>query len=260
MKYTVHRALSLIKSTKSRIEKEFSEDAPAWIRVARGQEDSIRGVSVEEIRREIQSHYDRVTALIENYIALKSAVVQSNAGVLPGTEPVEVPALVEVPAVEKIQPSESKPPSVQPVTQEFPTKQPTKPEESFAAEEIFIPPAEPIHYAEPAPQPTQPATNPAPTKEIAKKNPAPELDYSAADSSEITGSFMPREVFASGENWSEEETDKKYEEYVKRVEVGRRVEAFIESLPDDLSEEERNAAVTEFHHRANDALGLKWLP
>ena len=94
MKYTVHRALSLIKSTKSRIEKEFSEDAPAWIRVARGQEDSIRGVSVEEIRREIQSHYDRVTALIENYIALKSAVVQSNAGVLPGTEPVEVPALV----------------------------------------------------------------------------------------------------------------------------------------------------------------------
>lgn len=86
MKYTVHRALSLIKSTKSRIAKEFSEDAPAWIRVARGQEDSIRGVSVEEIRREIQSHYDRVTALIENYIALKSAVVQSNAGVLPGTE------------------------------------------------------------------------------------------------------------------------------------------------------------------------------
>ena len=86
MKYTVHRALSLIKSTKSRIEKEFSEDAPAWIRVARGQEDSIRGVSLEEIRREIQSHYDRVTALIENYIALKSAVVQSNAGVLPGTE------------------------------------------------------------------------------------------------------------------------------------------------------------------------------
>ena len=86
MKYTVHRALSLIKSTKSRIAKEFSEDAPVWIRVARGQEDSIRGVSVEEIRREIQSHYDRVTALIENYIALKSAVVQSNAGVLPGTE------------------------------------------------------------------------------------------------------------------------------------------------------------------------------
>lgn len=78
--------MSLIKSTKSRIEKEFSEDAPVWIRVARGQEDSIRGISVEEIRREIQSHYDRVTALIENYIALKSAVVQSNAGVLPGTE------------------------------------------------------------------------------------------------------------------------------------------------------------------------------
>ena len=176
---------------------------------------------------------------------------------LPSSEPT---APVEVPAVEKIQqpettsPSEVNPPSVQPVAQELPTEQPAEPEKSFAAEENFIPPDEPIYYDEPAPQPT---TNPAPTEEVAQKNSAPKIDYSAADSSELTGSFMPREVFARNENWSEEETNRKYDEYIKRVELGRRMTAFRESLPDDLSKEERNAALTEFNHRAKDALGLK---
>lgn len=176
---------------------------------------------------------------------------------LPSSEPT---APVEVPAVEKIQqpettsPNEVNPPSVQPVAQELPTEQPTKPEESFAAEENFIPPDEPIYYDEPAPQPT---TNPAPTEEVAQKNSAPKIDYSAADSSELTGSFMPREVFARNENWSEEETNRKYDEYIKRVELGRRVTTFRESLPDDLSKEERNVALTEFNRRAKDALGLK---
>lgn len=168
--------------------------------------------------------------------------------------PVEAPAPVEVPAVEKIQPSESKPPSVQSVSQEVQTEQSTEPKESFAAEENFIPPDEPIYYDEPAPQPT---TSPAPTEEVAQKNPASEIDYSAADSSELSGNFMPREVFARDENWSEEETNRKYDEYTKRVELGRRMTVFRESLPDDLSKEERNAALTEFNRRAKDALGLK---
>lgn len=157
--------------------------------------------------------------------------------------PVEVPAPVEVPVVEKIQLTESKPPSVQPVVQKVQTEQPAEPEESFTAEENFIPPDEPIYYDEPSPPPTI--------------NPAPEIDYSAADSSELSGNFMPREVFARDENWSEEETNRKYDEYIKRVELGRRVNAFRESLPDDLSKEERNVALTEFNRRAKDALGLK---
>lgn len=86
MQYTVHRALAMIKTTKARIVKELSEDTPAWIRVAKGQEDNIKGVVVKDIQREIQSHYDRVTSLIENYIKLKSAVIQSNAGVRDGVE------------------------------------------------------------------------------------------------------------------------------------------------------------------------------
>ena len=167
--------------------------------------------------------------------------------------PIEAPAPVEIPAVEKNQqpetnsPSEVKPPSVQPVVQEFPTEQVTKPEESFTAEENFIPPDEPIYYDEPAPT----------EEEVAQKNSAPKIDYSAADSSKITGSFMPREVFARDDNWSEEETNRKYDEYIRRVELGRRVTTFRESLPDDLSKEECNAALTEFNHRAKDALGLK---
>ena len=162
--------------------------------------------------------------------------------------PVEAPAPVKVPDVEKI------PPSVQAIAQEVPTEQATAPEESFAVEENFSPPEEPIYYEEPAPQPT---TNPAPTEEVVPKTPAPEIDYSAADSSEITGSFMQREIFADNSNLSEEETDKKYDEYIRRVELGRRVDAFAESLPDDLSKEERNTALTEFNRRAEEALGLK---
>lgn len=91
MQYTVHRALAMIKTTKARIVKELSEGNPAWIRVVRGQEDNIKGVAVKDIQREIQSHYDRVTSLIENYIKLKSAVIQSNAGVRDGVEVYRVP-------------------------------------------------------------------------------------------------------------------------------------------------------------------------
>ena len=65
------------------MEREFADDNIQWVRVARGQEDSISGVAVKEIQRDIQAHYDRITALVANYAKIKAAVVQSNAGVLP---------------------------------------------------------------------------------------------------------------------------------------------------------------------------------
>lgn len=86
MQYTIHRALSMIKTTKARIENEIYNENTAWVRVARGQDDNISGVSIKEIKRDIQSRYDRVVALIENYIKLKSAVLRSNAGVRANTE------------------------------------------------------------------------------------------------------------------------------------------------------------------------------
>ena len=80
MRYTVHRALAMLKTTKSRIEKELSTNY-SFIRVARGQEDNIRGVAVADIERYIQGSYDRITVLISNYIKIKSAVIRSNAGI-----------------------------------------------------------------------------------------------------------------------------------------------------------------------------------
>lgn len=86
MEYTIHRVLSMIKTTEARIDKELSDAKSAWVRVAKGQEDNISGVSIKEIKRDIQSHYDRVVALIDNYIKLKSALIRSNAGVRSNTE------------------------------------------------------------------------------------------------------------------------------------------------------------------------------
>lgn len=86
MKYTVHRALAMLKTTKARIERELADECIMWARVARGNEDLISGVAVKDIERDIQSHYDRITALIENYAKIKSAVIKSNAGVAEDSE------------------------------------------------------------------------------------------------------------------------------------------------------------------------------
>ncbi|MBQ7479258.1 MAG: hypothetical protein IJT01_10270 [Selenomonadaceae bacterium] len=40
MKYTVHRALFMLKTTKARIERELSDENILWVWVARGQEDA----------------------------------------------------------------------------------------------------------------------------------------------------------------------------------------------------------------------------
>lgn len=86
MKYTVHRALTMLKTIKARLAKELSIDAPSLIRVSLGQDEHISGVPIKEILKEIQSHYDRVTSLIDNYIKIKSAIIQSNAGVNPDSD------------------------------------------------------------------------------------------------------------------------------------------------------------------------------
>ena len=86
MQYTAHRALTMIKTIKARLAKELAVDASAWVRVSLGQDEHISGIPIKEIQREFQSRYDRVTALIENYIKIKSAVVQSNAGINPDSD------------------------------------------------------------------------------------------------------------------------------------------------------------------------------
>ena len=85
MKYTVHRALAMLKTTKARIAKELASDEP-FVRVTRGQDGNVHGVPVGEIERSIQGRYDRITALISNYSKVKAAVIRSNAGVTADTE------------------------------------------------------------------------------------------------------------------------------------------------------------------------------
>ena len=80
MRYTVNRVLAMIKTTKERINSELS-NSDQFIVVAKGQEDNIRGVSINEIERNIQGRFDKVNALIDNYIKLKSAVIKSNVGI-----------------------------------------------------------------------------------------------------------------------------------------------------------------------------------
>ena len=79
MKYTVHRALAMLKTTKARIARELAEDYMPWIRVSRGQEETISGVAIKDIESDIQGRYDRGGALIDNYRKIKAAVVKSNA-------------------------------------------------------------------------------------------------------------------------------------------------------------------------------------
>lgn len=85
MKYTVNRVLAMIKTTKERINSELNT-TDLFIAVAKGQEDNIRGVSINEIERNIQGRFDKINALIDNYIKLKSAVIKSNVGIKPETD------------------------------------------------------------------------------------------------------------------------------------------------------------------------------
>ncbi len=49
MQYTIHRALTMIKTIKARIAKELSTDSPDWVRVSLGQDEHISGVPIKEI-------------------------------------------------------------------------------------------------------------------------------------------------------------------------------------------------------------------
>ena len=81
MEITLHRALAMRKTTKERIRNEISNGK--FIEVAIGAADTVNGVSIEQIKRNIKASYDKITALIDNYEALNRAISRANAGVTP---------------------------------------------------------------------------------------------------------------------------------------------------------------------------------
>ena len=54
-----------------------------------------------------------------------------------------------------------------------------------------------------------------------------------------------------------DERDKKIDDYHKRMELNKRQKDFTASLPDDMSQEEKNDAIMKFRSLAKESLGLK---
>lgn len=79
MKYSLHRALALKKSTEERIIQEI--DTSVFISIRQGKKGTINGVPVEKVETDIKATYDKVIQLIENYIKIKNAILRSNAGI-----------------------------------------------------------------------------------------------------------------------------------------------------------------------------------
>lgn len=79
MKYTLHRALTLKKTTADRIDREIN--SAVFIAVRQGKKGTINGVPVEKVEQDIRSSYQKIRQLISNYAILKAAILRSNAGV-----------------------------------------------------------------------------------------------------------------------------------------------------------------------------------
>lgn len=167
-----------------------------------------------------------------------------------------LPVTVEVPTVqEEVLPAELKAHSELILPEETSIESSTKPTETFVAEELIVPAItnkptyEPIHYETPVPQKLQ--TKFVPTS-------AREIDFSAADSSDFQERGVPRAVLEDQmSDLPTQERDEKIDEYYKRMELNSRQKNFAASLPDNMSQEEKNVAIMEFRRRAKESLGLK---
>ena len=78
MKYTLHRALALKKSTEDRIIAEISN--ATFIEIKQGKKNKINGIPVEEVKKRILESYQKICQLISNYSKIKNAILRSNAG------------------------------------------------------------------------------------------------------------------------------------------------------------------------------------
>lgn len=164
--------------------------------------------------------------------------------------PVEVPTLQE-----KVLPAESKQNTQSTSTKKIPVETPIKPTETFVAEELTVqvitnaPTYEPTYYEPPVPQEL-------PTESVSALE--REIDFSAADSSDFQERGIPRAVLENRmSDLPIQERDEKIDEYHKRMELNKRQKDFVASLPDDMSQEEKNDAIMEFRRRTKESLNLK---
>ena len=83
-KYSIHRILSLKKTTAERIDQVIQSGK--FIAIRQGKKEQVNGVPISSIEEEIKSSYQKITSLLSNYEKLKSALLSSNAGIVEGTE------------------------------------------------------------------------------------------------------------------------------------------------------------------------------
>lgn len=152
---------------------------------------------------------------------------------------------IEIPTMqEKVAPAETKSQNNTTLPEKTSVKSPTKPIETFVAEELIVPVIvnEPTYYETPVPQEKT-------TKSVAK--PAREIDYSTANSSDFQERGIPRAVL------EDQMSDEKIDTYHKRMELNSRQKNFATSLPNNMSQEEKNVAIMEFRRRTKESLNLK---
>lgn len=82
-KISIHRGLTELKTLEKRIANEIG--SAKFVAVRKGKADKINGVAVSDIEKAAQASFDKITAYIGRYRRLKSAIVLSNAGVVPET-------------------------------------------------------------------------------------------------------------------------------------------------------------------------------
>ena len=85
---TIHRALAKIKTTEKRIHALLDEGVFVSSVVGQTQV-TPSGRSVKDVSAEIRSNYDSVVSLLDNYEALKLAVIRSNSGITKETSGLE---------------------------------------------------------------------------------------------------------------------------------------------------------------------------
>lgn len=82
--YSVHRLLSLKKTTEQRIKKIIQEGK--FIAYRQGNKKNVGGVAVEEVEKDIQNNWPKIESLMSNFSKIKFALLTSNAGISEDTE------------------------------------------------------------------------------------------------------------------------------------------------------------------------------
>lgn len=85
---TVHRALSLAKTTKKRIEEILTSNGKHYFIAYRiGKSNTTnKNIPLDKARKDMQGSFDKIEKLISNYWRIKQAIMKNNAGITEETK------------------------------------------------------------------------------------------------------------------------------------------------------------------------------